>query len=271
MSPRLKRALVVTAGVLLWIFVDISRVLFPAAGLIWLLHGAASRVLRVRGIKAFRARYEADALASPKRKRLALRLASPALFFLIAFLFWTMALLQSETDTSEVLVESGFPAQQAGMQSGDRIVSIDGTPVSTFMEVFEHVSAAPAGAPLSLEIKRGDALHLLKVHRNEEGRIGIRSASKTVATTPVEALRRALFATVSAPWHLARFFLSDTRPERMLVSPTELTQAGGPNSAPLLLVGIGGTLAPLWPLFLVLGLVLFYLGERTVPPAPPSP
>ncbi len=256
--------MVVTAVVLLWSFVDVSRVFFLGAGLIWLLHGAVARVLRVRGIKAFRARYEASAFASPKSRRLALRIAPPALLFLAACLFWMTSFTQARTYTSEVLVESGFPAQQAGLQNGDRIVSVDGTPVSTFADVSERIRAAPVAAPLSLEVKRGEVLHRLTVHRNEKGQVGIRAAStEETSRTMGSALRGALIATVSGPWVVAQWVFSAAEPEKLMVGVPELREVGGTS---MVMAGIGATLSPLWLPFLVLGLALFLLGERAVPP-----
>lgn len=263
MALRVKKALAITVVVLLWLFVPVARVLFLGAGLVWLLHGAGARVLRVSGIHAFRARYEASAFAVPKRKRLALRLAPPALLFLLAALFFASAMTQAQTYTSEILVESGFPAQQAGMLNGDRIVSVDGTPVSTFEEVSDRLREAPAAAPVSLEVKRGDALLRLTVHRTEEGKVGIRPTSTVKMHTTAGAFRSALFVTVSTPWKLVRLFFSPTPPETMLVGVAGLTQRGGAMGV---LAGLGATFSALWLPFLVLGLALFFLGERAAPP-----
>ncbi|RKG70365.1 PDZ domain-containing protein [Corallococcus sp. CA054B] len=264
MSSRLKKVLVITALVLLWTFVRASRVLLMGAGLIWLLHVALARVLRVRGIPTFGARYEAAAFEASKRKRLALRIVPPALLFLLAFLFWASALSQVQTPTSEVLVESGSPAEQAGMRNGDRIVAVGGTPAATFGEVSERVRALPAAAPVSLEVKRGDALHQLTVHRSGEGRIGVRPASTQATYTTSAALHQAFVLTVSVPWMLVRQMSSAAPPEKMMVEVPELQQAGG---AGLVSAGMGATLSALWLPFLVLGLALFALGERAAPPA----
>lgn len=50
-------------------------------------------------------------------------------------------------------VVAGRPAERAGLQSGDSIVAVDGTPVRTWTEVVERVSASP-GRQLNLSVVR---------------------------------------------------------------------------------------------------------------------
>ena len=53
-------------------------------------------------------------------------------------------------------VQSETPAQRAGLQKGDLILSIDGTPISTWQEMSDTI-AASNGATLTMEIGRKDA------------------------------------------------------------------------------------------------------------------
>jgi len=53
-------------------------------------------------------------------------------------------------------VVAGFPAEQAGLQSGDSIVAVDGVPVQRWSEVVARVTPA-AGDTLRLDVVRGGA------------------------------------------------------------------------------------------------------------------
>lgn len=54
---------------------------------------------------------------------------------------------------SEIETGSRFPADEAGLRTGDKIVSIDGKPVSNFQEIQEGI-APYAGKTLAMEIER---------------------------------------------------------------------------------------------------------------------
>ena len=53
-------------------------------------------------------------------------------------------------------VSEGKPAQTAGIQVGDRIVSIDGVDVAYWEQMAEIVHAAPSKS-LSISLQRGDS------------------------------------------------------------------------------------------------------------------
>jgi hypothetical protein len=60
-----------------------------------------------------------------------------------------------------------------------------------------------------------------------------------------------------------QWVFSAAEPEKLMVGVPELQERGGTS---MVMAGIGATLSPLGLPFLVLGLVLFQLGERAVPP-----
>ena len=53
-------------------------------------------------------------------------------------------------------VLAGSAAAHAGLQTGDRVETIDGQPTARFEDI-QHIVAAHPGAPLTLQIRRGDA------------------------------------------------------------------------------------------------------------------
>jgi len=71
-------------------------------------------------------------------------------------------------------LQPGWPAEQAGLEKGDRIVSIDGAPMSTVGRVYQAIQSAP-GRPLRFAIeRRGGVFEATIVPRDEagKGRIG---------------------------------------------------------------------------------------------------
>lgn len=96
---------------------------------------------------------------------------------------------------------AGFPAQKAGLKSGDRVVAIEGRPVSTWDDLAEGIRER-AGQPTRLEVKREAETLTVSVTPNstkekgpggkdvEVGRIGIGPAAPTtfVRSNPVTAL-----------------------------------------------------------------------------------
>ncbi|MFP4036612.1 MAG: RIP metalloprotease RseP [Desulfobacteraceae bacterium] len=89
-------------------------------------------------------------------KRIAIVAAGPMFnFFLALVLFWGFFMVMgSEERLPEVgQVREGSPAYQAGIEEGDRIISIDGSPVDSWAELQSTVGAKP-GRPLTLLVQR---------------------------------------------------------------------------------------------------------------------
>ncbi|GGM47589.1 M50 family metallopeptidase [Microbacterium saperdae] len=118
----------------------------------------------------------------PVWKRVIVMLGGPLMNLILAVVIFTVMLsgigLQQGTTTiasvSECVVPSGStqtecgpddpatPAAEAGIMPGDVLVSIDGTPVSTFSEATAIVQAAP-GKTLDLVVERDGAQQTLRI------------------------------------------------------------------------------------------------------------
>jgi regulator of sigma E protease len=80
--------------------------------------------------------------AKPAGKRAIVLVAGVTMNVILAILLFTLAEAVGQvTPSSYVIVESGSPAQAAGMHSGDHILAIDGTPVKTFDDVVNATTA----------------------------------------------------------------------------------------------------------------------------------
>ncbi len=114
-------------------------------------------------------------------------------------------------------LEAGGPAERVGIMIGDRVVAIDGQPVTRWAELVEYVSARP-DTTLRVEIERAGARHTITVTARAHerggqriGRIGIgvqlpalpESMRVTVRRGPVEALA----AGVATTWHMSALTL----------------------------------------------------------------
>ncbi|MDR2792097.1 MAG: RIP metalloprotease RseP [Treponema sp.] len=101
-------------------------------------------------------------------RRIIVAFAGP--FFNIVFaalvfsVIWGIGFNVQTTENRIVLVsdvadeEPVYPANAAGLETGDRIIAIDGTPVETFGEIREHI-AVNAEKKLSVKIERNGSIH----------------------------------------------------------------------------------------------------------------
>ncbi len=64
-------------------------------------------------------------------------------------------------------VAPGAPAARAGLQPGDRVVSIDGRDVTDSSDVAAAVSAAKPGSEIKVNVRRGDGTRTLTVELGE--------------------------------------------------------------------------------------------------------
>lgn len=77
--------------------------------------------------------------------RMSVVLAGPVFNFILAFIFAVVLLWNTGITTTELTtVESGSPAEAAGLMAGDRITSIGGEKVHMFKEIQMHVMMSPS-------------------------------------------------------------------------------------------------------------------------------
>ncbi|MBP8925805.1 MAG: sigma E protease regulator RseP [Pseudomonadales bacterium] len=132
-------------------------------------------------------------------------------------------------------VMAGSPAAQGGMRSGDRVLEVDGTPVSTWQEWVDLVRSN-AGVLLQVKVDRGGAPHLLKLtpasvtreDGSEGGQVGV---SVQVPEWPAEYLRMERYGPLQAwtpaleqTWSLSVFTIDSIgKMLEGLISPKNLS------------------------------------------------
>ncbi|WP_404363658.1 RIP metalloprotease RseP [Marinobacter sp.] len=132
-------------------------------------------------------------------------------------------------------VEAGSPADEAGLQSGDRILEVNGEPVDNWFALVERIQAAP-GEQLTLTVKRdGDTLRVPVTPAavgDESGRqIGRVGAGVEPVTYPEELRRQVQYGPLAAIPQAVSETWGDTRLtlvaiQKMitgLLSPTNLS------------------------------------------------
>ena len=67
-------------------------------------------------------------------------------------------------------VQSGYPAEKAGLQKGDRLVSIDGLPMTNISRVLRTIQGAPATALQFVVDRGGEMVELTITTLDEDGR-----------------------------------------------------------------------------------------------------
>lgn len=102
-------------------------------------------------------------IAKPVWQRAAVVAAGPFANFLLSIVIFAMIFLSFGKMVTLPVVDSvraGSAAEVAGLQTGDRILAVDGVSVETFNQLQRIVSAS-AGVPLVLDVERGE--HLLNM------------------------------------------------------------------------------------------------------------
>src|SRR3989449_324719 len=136
-------------------------------------------------------------LEQPPWKKGVIAFAGPAANFALAVALYFVVFAAPHQDLAAKVgyVKPQSPAAQAGLRSGDRIVSIDGEPVVGWSGLQEKIRAH-AGQPVTMEVQRTGARETLRVvpavHEETDpvetvkhGRIGISAVPRAAQVTVI--------------------------------------------------------------------------------------
>jgi regulator of sigma E protease len=140
-------------------------------------------------------------------RRFVVILAGPAMNWLAAVVLAFAMILTlgfHEPDPAAAVGEvvPASAAARAGLRSGDRVVAIDGRPVSRWEELVAAVVASP-GRPLALDVERGGERVRLQATPEDaggRGRLGVGPATRVVRAAPAGAVAAALERTNARAW-----------------------------------------------------------------------
>jgi regulator of sigma E protease len=148
--------------------------------------------------------------AKPIGWRSLIILAGPGSNFLLAIaIFWVVFMVGVPTLTTKVgEVMEGFPAREAGLLRGDRIVAVEGQPIEKWEALAKQIHQSP-GRPVRLTVEREGQRFDLAVapkatkqknlfgEEQEIGLLGIAPAEEflTERTNPITAFGKAVYKT----------------------------------------------------------------------------
>ena len=125
-----------------------------------------------------------------KGKRLATIAAGPLANFALAGIIYTISAMIGIEHAPAVIgtVRPDSPAQQGGLQGGDLVTAIDGSPVKTWEELREKISDG-AGQELQFQVQRRDQtmeLAVIPKRHKGRGRAGIGLAYEKAIVTVID-------------------------------------------------------------------------------------
>ena len=161
------------------------------------------------------------------------------LIFFVFFLVSGLPIMQPEVGE----VQEGMPAHEAGICPGDRVVSIDGNPVTRWEEMADLIMQS-SGRPIRIEVLRDDSTVLVKVtpkqlssqnlfgEQIEKYVIGI-TASGAVTVQKLNIFQSAAYG-VSQAWQIAELtvlaigkIIAGTLSAKNLGGPIMIAQLAG--------------------------------------------
>jgi regulator of sigma E protease len=172
----------------------------------------------------------------PVWQRFLVVLAGPIANFLLAILIFAAFFSLIGAPLTNVIgaVEANSPAARAGLEAGDRIVSIQGRGTSNFAEIANVVMIRP-GETVSIVIERDGHRQIVPVniersklvdpngHEIERGRLGIRPSFDRLERMPVP---QALVVATSYTWSLTRSIFDGL--VQLVTGVLSPNQLGGP-------------------------------------------
>jgi membrane-associated protease RseP (regulator of RpoE activity) len=184
---------------------------------------------------------------SPGRWRApAARFAGPLLIYLAAAAAFAVANRFSEVATTQIQVAPGLPADAAGLRNGDRVVEMNGAPVSVFPDVVERVREVGPGKPVEMVVARGEQRLTVKPVTDAEGHIGVRPSGELMERSWGEAIAGSLGMPFRAgvSWWRKLWVGATSEHMELLGGPIAVRQVGSFSSrVPVLLWPLAASLS----------------------------
>ncbi len=151
--------------------------------------------------------------SQPWYRRVLIAFAGPFMNYVLAILifftmlmYWGEAVQTNKTEIGEVM--AGMPADKAGLQKGDRVVSVQGEPVDDFISLASKIHVRPDMATDIAFVRAGQEMKVSIIPQRPEGKgpglIGIKPAEPIVERNklgPIDATKKAVWQC----WNISAF------------------------------------------------------------------
>ncbi|MDF9410914.1 RIP metalloprotease RseP [Brevibacillus laterosporus] len=135
--------------------------------------------------------------------------AGPAANFILAFVIFVMGALFFGAPSKDAVLGQVIPdgpAYQAGLKQGDRIISIDGTPINDWNQFVGAVNASP-NKNIEMKISRDGQDMVVPVQVNEQGKIMVGAGVKReIGLALTHGVDQTIFWTKTIFTNLAQLF-----------------------------------------------------------------
>ena len=176
-------------------------------------------------------------LGRPLGDRFRIIAAGPVMNVVLAVVLFTLVFAVIGVPVARPVVGevvAGYPAAEAGLQPGDRILTIDGRRIASWEQVVAAIQAA-GGRAVELTVQRGDRVLTVRVtprpdpQRPGVGVVGIRPQLETMRTGVLQALVQGAEATyrVAAGFVLALVHMVTGRGGFDVIGPVGIGQQIG--------------------------------------------
>ncbi len=223
---------------------------------------AAARLLGVRDIGIFGPSRPRGGASVPALRRVGAHAGAPLGGYVVPVALFLLAFVVGGDRVASTVIEvlPGTPAEQAGLQDGDRIVQIEANPIDDWETLRQTISRRP-NLPTRIQLQRGGQTQTVEVTPNAEGKVGLRpvierrpmplgSGLGRAALEPLRVVHMMLASVV-------RIFTGTERTE--LAGPVAISREVGKaqeRSATDAFYLVGLLAAYVWPVFVLLEVLL---------------
>lgn len=95
-------------------------------------------------------------------------------------------------------IEKGSPADEAGLEIGDKVVEMNGEKITTWLAFFNKVANNEQGAPIGFKVERASEILSFSITPNESNIIGVRGPQTYQFGTRIEY---GFFESIAAGWN----------------------------------------------------------------------
>lgn len=125
--------------------------------------------------------------------------------FLLLMSIYSIAGVTTSVDVNTVgAVEEGSIAAKAGIEAGDRILSVDGTSTKSWSDIHDAVVAAAGKGDIVVVYKRGSQRHEVTVKLGKKDMLGITASTQVVHLDPITSARLSFSYVVQTAQGVAR-------------------------------------------------------------------